>query len=178
VENRGNEKIDPRTIQANGFDKGASGNYLRSVGLKTLKTGVNIMPLVARTHRLVSHSLTTGSAAIGQPALAQAHCLDAVGLTVRAVAPFGRNSAEIDFTTLLIGIISTSLDRRTRSILELTELGKTFGVSKSRSIVLREQVIDRLDARAWIRGGAPRRNRIELQKASKAGRRQVSQRKV
>jgi hypothetical protein len=137
------------------------------------------MPLVAQTHRLIPDSLTTGSPAVGQPALGQEHNLAAVGLTVRAVAPFGRNSAEIGFTGLLMEIISASLDRRSRSIKELAELGmSTFGLSKSRAIVLREQVIDRLDARDWIMGGAPRRNRIGLPKASKASRRQVSQRKV
>jgi hypothetical protein len=152
---------------------------MRSVVLKTLKTGVNIMSLVAQSHRFVPHSLATGSPAIGQPALGQVHNLEAVGLTVRAVAPFGRNSAEFGFTGLLIEIISASLDRRTRSIPELAELGMTtFGLSQSRAIVLRKQVIDRLDARAWIKGGAPRRNRIGLPKASKASRRQISQRKV
>ena len=128
-----------------------------------------MMSLAAQTHHLLPHSLTTGSSALGQPAIGQLHKLEAVGLTVRAVAPFGWTPAEIGFTGRLIEIISASLDRRTRSIQELVELGMTtFGLSKSRAIVLREQVIDRLDARAWLMGGAPRRNRVGLPKALKA----------
>ena len=118
------------------------------------------MPPAAQTHRLTPHSLTTESPAIGQPALGRVHALDAVGLTVRAVAPFGRIPADIGFTGFLIETIAASLDRRTRSIQELAELGMTtFGLSKRRAIALRERVIDMLGARAWSRAGARRRNR-------------------
>ena len=128
---------------------------------------------------LVPQCLTTGSPDIGQPALGLVHNLQAVDLAVRAVALFGRTPEETGFTGLLMEIISASPDRRTRSIQELAELGMTmFGLSAVGWIVLREQVIDRLDARAWLRGGAPRRNRIGLPKASKRNRRQVPQRKA
>jgi hypothetical protein len=129
---------------------------MRSVGLKTLKTGVNIMSLVAQPHHLVPHSLTTGSSALGQPAIGQLHKLESVdltGLTVRA----GRTPEEMGFTGLLMEIISASLDRRTSSKQELIELGMTkFGLSKRRASGLRESVIDLLDATAWSRAGRNR----------------------
>ena len=112
------------------------------------------------THHLVPQSLTTSSSALGTSALGQVHNLDPVGLIVRAVAPFGRNPAEIGFTGLLIEIISASLDWAAKSKSELVQLGMSrFSLSKRRAIALREQVVDRLGARAWSRAGARRRNR-------------------
>jgi hypothetical protein len=92
--------------------------------------------------------------------LGPVHNLDAVSLTVGALPPFGRTPAEIGYEKKLIETISASPDRRTKSKQELVELGMTkFGLSKRRAVRLREQVIDRLGARAWSRAGARRRNR-------------------
>jgi hypothetical protein len=118
------------------------------------------MPRFAQTYHLVAQSLITGSPAIGQPALGQVHNLDADGLTALALPPFGRTPEEIGFIKLLIENISASPNRRTKSKRELVERGMTmFGLSKRRAIALRERVIDWLDARAWSRAGARRRNR-------------------
>jgi hypothetical protein len=86
--------------------------------------------------------------------------LDAVNLTAGALPPFGRTPAEIGYEKKLIETIAASPHRRTNSKQELVELGMTiFGLSKRRAIALRERVIDVLDARAWSRAGARRRNR-------------------
>jgi hypothetical protein len=102
-------------------------------------------------------SLTTAPPAIGQPAPGQLIDISAC-LNIGGPPPLGRTPQEIDFTKLVIEIISGSPDRRTLSKQELVKLGMTrFGLSKRRAIALREQAIDWCGARAWSRAGAPRR---------------------
>jgi hypothetical protein len=96
---------------------------------------------------------------IGQPAPGRVQYISA-RLNIGGPPPFGRTPEEIGFTTVLFEIISASPDRRTKSKLELVELGMTrFGLSKRRAIALREQAIDRCGARAWSRPGARRHHR-------------------
>ena len=100
--------------------------------------------------------LATSSSAIGQPAFEQSHSLTAVDLAVGVLPPFGQTPEEIGFEKSLTQIISASPDRRTKSIRELVELGKTFGLGDRKAKILRELVIHKLGARAaWSKGGAP-----------------------
>jgi hypothetical protein len=122
---------------------------------------MRLSPQTRRSHvtDLAAQSLAAGSAAIGQPAFGQGHNISPVGIPDGVLTPFGRTPDEVGFVKSVIEIISASPDRRTKSKLELVEIGITkFRLSRRRAGALREQVIDRLGAIAWLDPGRPRRN--------------------
>jgi hypothetical protein len=93
--------------------------------------------------------------AIGQPALGKVHYISA-SLNIGTLPPLGRTPEEVGFENALTQIISESPNRRTKSIRQLVELGRTFGLGDRRAKILRELVIHKLGARAvWSKGGAP-----------------------
>jgi hypothetical protein len=123
--------------------------------------GVIMMSQFSQTHHLEAQSLITGSPAIGQPAFGQVHYISA-SLNIGTLPPFGHTPEEIGFEKALTQIISASPDRRTKSIRELVELGRTFGLADRKAKILRELVIHKLAAKAWSRAGAPKRLQVDF----------------
>ena len=70
----------------------------------------------------------------------------------------GRTAQENEFADWLIETISASLNQRTMPKKEMISRGtRQFGLSERRAKALREEVIDHLNAEAWLSAGAPQR---------------------
>ena len=107
---------------------------------------------------LAAESLMTAAANLGQPPLRRLHHASAV-LEIGG-SRLGRTAQEREFVRWLIETISASRHQRTMSKKDMISRGRRqIGLSERRAKALREQVIDHLDAEAWLRGGAPKGER-------------------